>query len=429
MKKNELVVGLDIGTTKISAIVGRMTEHQKIEVLGMGKSPSSGVLRGVVANITETINAIKAAVGEAEKNAAIKIGEVYVGIAGQHIRSLQHRGILTRADRELEISHQDVVNLSNDMYKLSLNPGEKIIHVLPQEFIVDNEQGILNPIGMNGSRLEANFHIIVGQNNAIRNIYRCVDKAGLQVKGLVLEPLASADSVLTNEEKEAGVALIDIGGGTTDIAIFQDGIIRHTVVIPFGGNVISRDIKEGLRIMTQQAELMKVQYGSALPMEYQKNEIVIVAAVKGREPKEISSFNLAQIINARMKEIMEHVHYQINSSGFADRLIGGIVMTGGGSQIKNCKQLVEYVTGMETRIGAPVAHLAKTDIDEVKNPMYATGLGLIIKGFSDIGENINHPEMVGKEDKGKSKKDGIMELIGGWIKRSGDFMTENDEKL
>lgn len=429
MEKDQLVIGLDIGTTKISAIVGRMTEHHKIEVLGMGKAVSSGVMRGVVANITETINAIRAAVTEAENHAGTNITEVYVGIAGQHIRSLQHRGILTREDSDVEITRADINRLRDDMYRLSLNPGEKVIHVLPQEFIVDNEQGILNPVGMDGSRLEANFHIIVGQNNAIRNIYRCVEKAGLIVKGLVLEPLASADSVLTNDEKEAGVALVDIGGGTTDIAIFQDGLIRHTAVIPFGGNVISRDIKEGLFLMTQQAELLKVKFGSALPMESQQNEIISVAALTGRQPKEISMFNLAHIINARMKEIMEHVDFQIQSSGFGDRLIGGIVMTGGGSQLSHCKQLVEYCTGLEARIGAPVAHLAKTDIEEVKNPMYATGLGLIIKGFSDIGENINQPEMANNEEGAKRKSDGIIDWIGNWIKRGGDFITENDEDL
>lgn len=384
MENQEIIVGLDIGTTKICAIVGRMTPHGKVEVLGMGRADSLGVMRGVVANIEKTVQAIEQAVTEAQQKSGKLISRVYVGIAGQHIKSLQHRGILTRENQDDEISRADVNKLITDMYKLVLPPGDRIIHVLPQEFIIDNEQGIKEPVGMSGIRLEANFHIISGQITAAQNINKCVEKAGLHVADLILEPLASSASVLSEEEKEAGVALVDIGGGTTDIAIFQDGIIRHTAVIPFGGNIITEDIKEGCLIMRNQAEQLKVRFGSAFAIETQENEIVSIPGLRGREPKEISIRNLAHIIQARMEEIMEQVYYEIKSSGFEKKLIGGIVLTGGGSQLKNLAQLVEYVTGMDARIGFPTEHLAKSPVNDIKNPMYATAIGLIIKGHEEL---------------------------------------------
>ena len=259
MDAPEIVVGLDIGTTKISCLVGRRTEHGKIEILGMGKSESVGVTRGVVSNIEKTVQSIRSAVEEAEVKSGVDINVVNVGIAGQHIKSLQHRGMITRDSIEDEINRDDVDQLIEDMYKLVMMPGEDIIHVLPQDYIVDREPGIKDPIGMSGIQLEGNFHIITGQIAAAKNIYKCINKAGLEVADLILEPLASSSSVLSEEEKEAGVVLVDIGGGTTDIAIFQDGIIRHTAVIPFGGNIITEDIKEGCTIMHRQAELLKVK--------------------------------------------------------------------------------------------------------------------------------------------------------------------------
>lgn len=387
---SEIVVGLDIGTTKIACIVGRKTEHGKIEILSMGKSESVGVTRGVVSNIEKTVQSIKKAIEEAEERVEgeLSIRVVNVGIAGQHINSLQHRGMLMRDDLDVEISQLDIDNLIEDMYKLVMRPGEEIIHVLPQEYIVDAEQGIKDPIGMSGIRLEANFHIITGQIAAAKNIKKCVDKAGLEVDEMILEPLASSESVLSEEEKEAGVVLVDIGGGTTDVAIFQDGIIRHTAVIPFGGNIISEDIKEGCTIMKRQAELLKVKFGSALASECQENEIVCIPGLRGREPKEISVRNLASIIQARMEEIIEHVYYEIKNSGFEKKLIGGIVVTGGGSQLKHITQLFEYVTGMDSRIGYPNEHLASTTmVENITSPMYSTGIGLVIKGFQDAYRN------------------------------------------
>ncbi|MBC8048069.1 MAG: cell division protein FtsA, partial [Fimbriimonadaceae bacterium] len=323
MYNNRIITGLDIGTTKICAIVGRMNEHGKIEVLGLGKADSFGVMRGVVANIDKTVEAIKLAVKDAETKSGIKITEVYVGIAGQHIKSLQHRDIITREDAENEIAQEDIDRLIQNMQKIVLPPGDRIIHVLPQEFIVDGEPDVKDPIGMNGVRLEANFHIITGQIAAAKNIFKCVEKAGLKVLDLILEPLASASSVLSEEEKEAGVALVDIGGGTTDIAIFKEGIIRHTAVIPLGGNIITEDIKEGCMIMRNQAELLKVKFGCALATETAENEIISISGLKGREPKEIKVENLAKIIQARMEEILEHVYHEIRMSGYAKKLIAG----------------------------------------------------------------------------------------------------------
>lgn len=384
---SEIVVGLDIGTTKIVAIVGRKNEHGKLEILGMGKSESIGVSRGMVSNIDKTVQSIKLAVEDAEAKSGVEIKVVNVGIAGQHIKSLQHRGIRVRSSVENEISQNDINLLIDDMYKLVMLPGDEIIHVLPQEYIIDNEQGIKDPIGMAGVRLEANFHIITGQVAAAKNIYKCINKAGLDVNELILEPLASSEAVLSMDEKEAGVALVDIGGGTTDIAIFQDGIIRHTAVIPFGGNVITEDIKEGCGIIKNQAELLKVKFGSALASESQDNEIVSIPGLRGRAAKEISLKNLANIIQARMEEIIEHIYYEIKNSGYENKLICGIVVTGGGSQLKHITQLMEYVTGMDTRIGYPNEHLAKGNAENMTSPIFATGVGLVLKGFATLEQN------------------------------------------
>ncbi|MFT6997344.1 MAG: cell division protein FtsA [Cryomorphaceae bacterium] len=389
MEEPEIIVGLDIGTTKIACIVGRINEFGKVEIIALGQSESLGVRSGVVSNINRTVESIQRAVDMAVEQSGEEVGEVIVGIAGQHIRSLQHRGILTRKakDADEEISQFDIDNLVEDMHQLVMNPGEEIIHVLPQEYIVDNEQGIKDPIGMAGIRLEANFHIITGKVNAVKNIYKSVSKADLEVAELVLEPLASAESVLSLEEKEAGVVLVDIGGGTTDIAIFQDGIIRHTAVIPFGGNIITDDIASGCSILRKHAEQLKVKFGSALSSESMENQIVCIPGFSGRDPKEISIRNLANIIQARTEEIVEQIIYEIKSSGYEKRLIAGIVLTGGGSQLKHLPQLVEYLTGLETRMGYPTEHLGKDNKADLSSPMYATGIGLVLKGYQLLQKN------------------------------------------
>ena len=385
MKETNYSVGLDIGTTKIVAIIGKENEYGKIEILGIGKSKSLGVHRGVVNNITQTIESIQQAVQQAETDSGLKIDTVSVGIAGQHIRSLQHSDYITRANSEEVIGYQDVDNLCNQVYKLVMLPGEEIIHVLPQEFKVDGQAEIKEPIGMYGGRLEANFHVVVGQVSSIKNIVRCIKSAGLNLGEISLEPLASANAVLSQEEKEAGVALIDIGGGTTDLAIFKDGIIRHTAVIPFGGNVITEDIKEGCSIIEKQAELLKIKFGSAWPGENKDNEIVSIPGLRGRDPKEITLKNLSKIIHARVVEIIEQVYVEIKNYGHEEqkkKLIGCIVLTGGGSQLKHLKQLVEYITGMDTRIGYPNEHLAGDSEEEIASPLYATGVGLLMSAVA-----------------------------------------------
>ncbi|WP_281989406.1 cell division protein FtsA [Aquimarina aggregata] len=378
---NEIAVGLDIGTTKIVAMVGKYNEYGKMEVLGVGKSKSLGVHRGVVNNITQTIQSIQQAVQEAESVSGVKIKDVTVGIAGQHIRSLQHSDYITRSNPDAVIDDDDIDKLCNQVHKLVMLPGEEILHVLPQEYKVDGQAEIKEPIGMYGGRLEANFHVVVGQVTSIRNIGRCVKSSGLELSDVTLEPLASANAVLSQEEKEAGVALIDIGGGTTDLAIFKDGIIRHTAVIPFGGNVITEDIKEGCSIIEKQAELLKIKFGSAWPGENKDNEIVSIPGLRGREPKEITLKNLSKIIHARVVEIIEQVFLEIKNYGHESpkkKLIAGVVLTGGGSQLKHLKQLAEYITGMDTRIGYPNEHLAGNSDSETTSPMYATAVGLVM---------------------------------------------------
>lgn len=384
--KESIAVGLDIGTTKIVAMIGKKNEYGKLEILGLGKSKSLGVARGVVNNITQTIQSIQQAVTDAEENSGYKINDVVVGIAGQHIRSIQHTDYISRGNSEEVITQQDIQSLIDQVNKLAMLPGEEIIHVLPQEYKIDGQAEIKEPIGMYGSRLEATFHVVVGQASSIRNIVRCVQSTGIELSGITLEPLASADAVLSQEEKEAGVALIDIGGGTTDLAIFKDGIIRHTAVVPFGGNVITDDIKEGCSIIEKQAELLKVKFGSAWPGENKDNEIVSIPGLRGREPKEISLKNLSKIIHARVVEIIEQVFAEIKAYGHDDprkKLIAGIVLTGGGAQLQHIKQLVEYITGMDTRIGYPNEHLAGNSGEEISSPLFATAVGLVMNSVAN----------------------------------------------
>ncbi len=379
-------VGLDIGTTKIVVMIGRENEYAKLEILGIGKAESLGVNKGVVNNISQTIDSIQRALVEAEENSGYKIKDVVVGIAGQHIRSIQHSDYISRPNPDEVIDSTDVERLINQVHKLAMLPGEEIIHVLPQEYKIDGESEIKEPIGMSGARFEASFHVVVGQATSIRNVARCVKSAGLDLSGITLEPLASSDAVLSQEEKEAGVALIDIGGGTTDLAIFKDGIIRHTAVVPFGGNVITKDIKEGCSIIEKQAELLKVRFGSAWPGENKENEIVSIPGLRGRDPKEISLKNLSKIINARVVEIIEHVYAEIKAYGHDEprkKLIAGIVLTGGGSELKHIKQLVEFTTGMDTRIGYPNEHLAGDSDPKLSSPLYATAVGLVMESLKN----------------------------------------------
>lgn len=396
MQNDKIVVGLDIGTTKIVAIVGRKNEFGKLEILGMGKAVSEGVIRGMVTNIDKTVNAINRAVQEAEEQSGVSIREVNVGIAGQHIRSSVHHGSIIRDSNDDEIAVADINRLTQDMFKIVTPPGNEILHVMPQDYTVDYEPGIKDPVGMAGVRLEADFHVITAHTSAIANINKCIRRAqnseGKQLKivDLILEPIASSMSTLSEEEKEAGVVLVDIGGGTTDLAVFHDGIIRHTAVIPFGGNIITSDIKEGCLVMQNQAEQLKMKFGKAIAEEASPNEIISIPGLRNRPAKEISVKNLAHVIEARMQEIIELVHAEIICSGYEDKLKGaGIVITGGGSQLQGVKQLFEYMTGMHARIGYPNEHLGKGKVDDVKTPLFATGVGLVLSGFRAIDEREN----------------------------------------
>ncbi len=382
--KEQYVAAIDIGTTKIVAIVGKKNENGKIEILGLSKALSKGVKRGVVLNIEETVNAIQTTVDDVQKRSGIMFSEVFVGIAGQHIKSMKNRGYIIRENYEDEIKKEEVFRLIEDMHKIHIDIGEEIIHVIPQNFIVDNETGVKNPIGMCGRRLEANFHIVIGQVAAAKNIEKCVRKANMTVKDMILEPLASSDAVLTEDEKEAGVVLVDIGGGTTDVAVYFDNIIRHTAVIPLGGNVVTKDIKEGCAILQRHAEQLKLQYGSALGDIAPEDKVVSIPGISGREPKEISFRSLAYIIQSRMEEIIDFVNFEIQNSGYADKLAAGVVITGGGAMLKHLPQLMKFKTAMDVRIGMPNEHLAGTGRNEINQPMYSTAVGLIMRGFDYI---------------------------------------------
>jgi cell division protein FtsA len=420
LPKEAIMVGLDIGTTKISAIIGKKNQHDKLEVLGTGRAISNGVTRGIVSNIDKTVASIVEAINDAKQKSGLQTKEVFIGIAGQHIKSLQHRGEIVRDNIDTEICKADIAKLKSNMFKLITIPGEEIIHVIPQEYTVDGEDSIEDPIGMAGVKLEANFHVITAQIGAVRNIVKCVERAGLVAKDLVLEPFASAVATLDKDELQEGVALVDIGGGTTDVAIFLGNIIRHTAVIPFGGNVITKDIKAGLEILENQAELLKIKFGSVMYTQEQENVMVAIPGLRGRAPKEIAVRNLSEIIGARYKEIIDLVYHEIKVSGYENKLMTGIVLTGGGSLIKNLKQLVAYVTAKETRIGYPNEHLGSESKDLVVSPIYSTGVGLVLKGFEYIQQ---HPEeFICSEESSNDNTDkeitndsSLIDRISGWF--------------
>ncbi len=397
-QEQPIIVGLDIGTTKIAAIAGRKNEFGKLEILGFGRANSNGVQHGMVLNIDQTIKAIQMALDNCyASNPHLRISEVFVGIAGHHIKSLQTRGDIVRQNNEEEIRQEEIEKLIEDQYKTYIPAGDQIIDVIPQEFTVDNFQNIPNPIGYSGVKIGANFHIITGDKNAIRNINRSVEKAGLKTQDLVLQPLASAAAVMCEQDLETGVAIVDIGGGTTDLAVFYEGILKHTAVIPFGGENITNDIKTGLGVLKTQAEQMKIQFGSALSEEAKSNTYITIPGLRGMAPKEISVKNLANVIQARMSEILDFVTYHLKQVGMDNRVLnGGIILTGGGSQLNHLIQLTEYVTGLNARIGYPNEHLSGDHNEELAKPMYSTCIGLILKGYNDyenkrqLGGNMMH---------------------------------------
>ncbi len=426
--KIDYVAAVDIGTTKIVTIIGRKNGHNKLEVLALAKTPSKGVKRGVVLNIEETVQAIRTTVEEVQAKSGIRFKDVFVGIAGQHIRSVRNRGYINRDSYETEITREDIYTLLNDMKKIPVEVGEEIIHVLPQNFIVDNEAGVRNPVGMSGKRLEGNFHIVIAQIASARNMEKCVNRVGLNINQLILEPLASAEAVLTDDEKEAGVALIDIGGGTTDLAVFYDSVIRHTAVIPFGGNVVTNDIKEGCSILLRQAELLKVQFGSALGDIANEDKVVTIPGISGREPKEISFRSLAYIIQSRMEEIIDAVMFEIENSGVADKLSAGVVLTGGGALLKHLPQLVKFHTGYDVRIGLPNEQLAGDIDQEVNQPMYSTSVGLLLKGYEYL-ERMQETVMDKTEIKTEEEEEQVAPEETGGNKNPWDWWKETISKI
>lgn len=436
--KTDFVAAIDIGTTKIVCIVGKKKDNGKIDILGISKTPSKGVKRGVVLNIEEAVNSIQKTVEDVQFAIGKEISDVFVGIAGQHIRSIKNRGYINRDSYDDEITKNDIEALINDMYKIPIDIGEEIIHVLPQNFIVDNEIGVKNPVGMSGKRVEANFHIVIGQIASARNISKCIGKAGLKLNNLILEPLASSEAVLTADEKEAGVALVDIGGGTTDIAVYYDDIIRHTAVVPFGGDVITKDIKEGCSILQRQAELLKIQYGSALGDLAKEEEVVSIPGISGREPKEISFKSLAYIIQSRMEEILDAVIYEIENSGYFDRLSAGIVLTGGGALLKHLPALVKFKTGLDVRVGYPSEHLFNDNDSNINHPMFSTSVGLVLKGFDhveknkkniEVKDNSDEQEQTVEEEQEVPKKEPKQGIVNTLKKVFTDIFDEDDVEM
>lgn len=390
MSKPVYIVGLDIGTTKIACIVGEKMPNGKIEIRGYGKTESIGVKRGMVVNIEDTVDAIKRAVNQASEQSKVEIRNVNVGIAGHHIKSIQHRGVLIRENAEVEISDKELDKLRADMFKIGTSPGEEIVNVIPQEYFVDDEPvGSRRPKGMLGNKLEANFHIIIGQTMAVKNIIKCINHAGLEMDNMFLEPIASASAVLSGDEKEAGVAIVDIGGGTTDIAVFHDSIIYHTAVIPFGGNTITEDIRKGCSILKNHAEEIKVKFGSAVSSENSDDELVSIPGIHGRPSKEISFKNLSSIIQARLEEIFEFVDSEIQKINAEHKLVAGIVLTGGGAMMKHIAQLAEFKTGMDVRVGYPNEYLSKDTPVELGSPMFSTCVGLVMEGLARYEENVS----------------------------------------
>ena len=428
MSEGKIIVGLDIGTTKVACIVGQKAENGKIEILGYGKTISPGVRRGVVTNIFDTVEAIKTAVKQASDQSGVEINRVSVGIAGQHIKSLQHRGVLMRDNHETEITEAELERLRNDTFKINMTPGEEIIDVIRQDTYVDGEPAS-NPVGMLGNKIEANFHVIIGQTSAAKNIIKCIESAGLEMDYMVLEPIASAQAVLDEEEKDAGVVLVDIGGGTTDIAIFKDKKIQHTAVIPFGGNIITEDICTGCSIIKHYAEEVKVKFGSALASENRDDEVVSIPGIRGREPKEISFKNLAHIIQARLEEIFELVNYEIQKAKADNQLIAGIVLTGGGAMMRHIQQLAEFKTGLEVRIGYPNEHLNQTKMKELSSPMYSTSIGIVIETIARM-EHDEYLHAAEEAEKLRAQQEGKTPIIAPEteVTENTDEKEENDDK-
>jgi cell division protein FtsA len=404
-----LFVGLDVGTTKVCVIIAAENAAGKLNVLGVGHAESDGLARGVITNIDKTVRSIQTAVEIAEQQAGVRIHSVYVGTAGEHIQSLQSRGVIAITNSEHEISEDDVSRLLQDTKRISLPAEREILHVFPQEYVIDGQSGFHDPVGMTGIRLEATVHVVTGVIGALRNIKKCVERTHLRVDDIVLQPLASSEAVLIDKEKELGVALIDIGGGTTDIIIFDEGVIRHSASIPYAGYHITQDIRRGLGILQEQAETIKVEYGYAFSKNILENEFITIPGVAGRSPLELSKETLCGIIQPRMEEIFELVAEEIRRSGYSKQLSGGIVLTGGGSMIRGTVDLAQAILGVPAKLGIP-SGFAGGLVKEVEHPLFATCAGLTLLAYNNRKEQFN------ETDSGFEKKNTPFAKMVKWIK-------------
>ena len=393
-----IYVGLDIGTSKVCVIVANLSESNEINILGIGKSMSDGLTRGVITHVERTVASINAAIKEAELQAGVKINSVVAGIAGDHVQSFQSRGVVSISHQEHEITQADVDRLIEDTRKINLPADRKIIHVIPQEFIVDGQDGVYDPIGMSGVRMEATVHIITGLVTAVQNIMKCVKRTGVEINDIVLEPIASSDAVLHKDEKEVGIVLVDIGGGTTDIAVFEDSTIRHTAVVGVAGRKVTDDVRHGLGILADQAEEIKIKYGHTYSPLLLDNEIITIPGIGGRAPMDIERKLLCQIIQPRMEEILEIVAMEIKRSGYHKHLSAGVVLTGGGSLIPGTAELAKEVLGLPVKIGIPRGFRGGL-IREIENPMYSTGVGLVLHAIKNRHRSAQSTEIKLKDGK------------------------------
>lgn len=419
---DNIIVGLDIGTTKVCAVVAGTDENGRMNILGLGRAPSEGMMRGVVTNIDRTIRSIRAAVDEASSQSGVNIRSVIVGIAGDHIQSFQSRGVIAISGPDHEVTQADIDRLIEDTKRVALPSDRKIIHVIPQEFIIDGQDGVYDPLAMSGVRMEANVHIITGLVTAAQNIYKCVQRAGLEVQDMVLEPLASSYAVLDDQEKEVGVALLDVGGGTTDLAVFEERTIRHTAVIGIAGRKVTDDIRKGLGILNEQAEKLKKEQGFAYLPAVVDNDPIVLPGVGGRPPIEIDKRLLAQIIQPRMEEIFEIAALEIKRSGYAKHLSAGVVLTGGGALVKGTAELAREVLGMPVKVGIP-SGFAGGLIREIENPVYSTAVGLVYHGLKSqelTGNDMSDP--VSEKTSGKVRK--VLGSGGGFIQKMKDWFDE-----
>ena len=396
------IVGLDIGTSKVAAIVGEITADGSIEIIGIGSHRSRGLKKGVVVNIESTVQSIQRAIEEAELMAGCHIDEVYAGIAGSHVRSLNSHGIVAIRDRE--VFQQDIERVIDAAQAVAIPADQKVLHILPQEYLVDNQEGVREPLGMSGVRLEAKVHLVTCAVNAAQNVEKCIERCGLKVKDIILEQLASSYAVLSDDERELGVCLVDIGGGTTDIAIFTEGAIRHTAVIPIAGDQVTNDIAMALRTPTQNAEEIKIKYACALTQLAGANETIKVPGVGDKPPKELSRQALAEVVEPRYDELFTLVQAELRRSGFEDLMAAGIVLTGGSSKMEGVIELAEEIFHMPVSLGAPKHVTGLKDI--VRNPIYATGVGLLLYGKQ------REEEM---RSRGKSRSSGAMKRWKTWV--------------